>query len=102
VNQVTQKSFSTVADAAEFLRVPEDQVIAFEKGTKKPSLSNLLALEGLSIVVPQTDQCEFKFIDLFAGIGGFHYALQSLGAECVFASELNKSHKLVTNVDLKN
>lgn len=32
----------------------------------------------------------YKFIDLFAGIGGFHYALKSFGAKCVFASEIDK------------
>jgi DNA (cytosine-5)-methyltransferase 1 len=36
-----------------------------------------------------------RYIDLFAGIGGFHQAMNAFGAECVFASEWDKDCQAV-------
>ncbi len=37
----------------------------------------------------------FSFIDLFAGLGGFRLALESLGAKCVYSNEWDKQVKEV-------
>lgn len=37
---------------------------------------------------------KFTFIDLFAGIGGFRLAMQSLGGKCLFSSEWDNDARL--------
>ena len=43
-----------------------------------------------NIPFPAPTKPKFKFIDLFAGIGGFRIAMQNLGGKCVYTSEWNK------------
>lgn len=45
---------------------------------------------------------KYKFIDLFAGIGGFHCAFHDLGAECVFASEIDNYARKTYEHNLKS
>lgn len=44
---------------------------------------------------------QYKFIDLFAGIGGFHLALHKLNQKCVFASELDKHARNTYELNFK-
>lgn len=44
----------------------------------------------------------YKFIDLFAGIGGFHLALHNLGAECVYASEWDEHARKTYELNFKS
>lgn len=46
------------------------------------------------IPFPEPKNPKFKFIDLFAGIGGFRIAMQNLGGKCVFTSEWDEKAKM--------
>ncbi len=52
-------------------------------------ISNIEEILFKSVPFPATDFPKFKFIDLFAGIGGFRIAMQNLGGACVFTSEID-------------
>lgn len=64
-------------------------------------ITNFVAEEALQygifdtfeIPFPPVENPKFKFIDLFAGIGGFRLAMQNLGGKCVFTSEWDKEAK---------
>jgi DNA (cytosine-5)-methyltransferase 1 len=49
-----------------------------------------LLYEVNDVPFPTPADYKFKFIDLFAGIGGFRIAMQKLGGKCVFTSEWDK------------
>tara|TARA_R110001599_G_scaffold57341_1_gene157653 strand:+ start:3211 stop:4434 length:1224 start_codon:yes stop_codon:yes gene_type:complete len=52
-----------------------------------------LLFEVENVPFPTPENYTFKFIDLFAGIGGFRLAMQNVGGKCVFTSEWEPSAK---------
>ena len=63
------------------------------------NITNVLAEEALQygifetfdIPFPAVKNPKFKFIDLFAGVGGFRLAMQNLSGKCVYSSEWSLS-----------
>jgi len=79
----------------------ERTVRGWETGEHKPSKGKLEAITNLEQELLKirarapyrfnsSNKPEFKFIDLFAGIGGIRLPFQELGGECVLTSEWDK------------
>lgn len=86
---LTQKDF---ADALGMGKNGERTLRRWENGESSPSNIELEHILNFAKTIPFKDeqQNEFRFIDLFAGIGGIRIPFQELGGKCVFSSEWDK------------
>lgn len=85
-------------EMSDFLDITETKLVKLENNEKliSPTMKN--KLEKFPDEFPfkkkfESKYNDFKFIDLFAGIGGIRLPFQKNGGECVFSSEWNKHAK---------
>lgn len=88
---LSQQAFATLLGMKEN---GERTIRGWEAGEHIPTntkFEQILALPEYAPYRPQhTQTTSFRFIDLFAGIGGIRLPFQQLGGECVFSSEWDK------------
>lgn len=66
----------------------------WERGEAVPRQAVLTVLEDLVRGPAEPEEPAFRFIDLFAGIGGIRRGFEPLGGKCVFTSEWDRWAKL--------
>jgi DNA (cytosine-5)-methyltransferase 1 len=74
-----------------FIKLPPSDIIKYTSSEGHDIYQSYFQFVIDNIPFPTPKNPKFKFIDLFAGIGGIRLAFQEAGGECVFSSEWDKN-----------
>jgi DNA (cytosine-5)-methyltransferase 1 len=94
--ELRQRTGMSVEEVAEDLGYSASTIYRWERGETAPKAAVYRALEVIArfadspAVSKNDNQSGFRFIDLFAGIGGLRIGFQGIGGHCVFTSEWDK------------
>lgn len=94
--ELRQRTGLTVEEVADDLGYSASTIYRWERGETAPKAAVYRALEviarfaDVSAVSVNDIHSGFRFIDLFAGIGGLRIGFQGIGGHCVFTSEWDK------------
>lgn len=82
----------TLEEAAAFLQVSERTAYRYASGDSRPSALAISVLRKAAAWQQKSSPTRsFRFIDLFAGIGGLRLGFESIGGHCVFTSEWDEN-----------
>ncbi|AMN52356.1 cytosine methyltransferase [Labrenzia sp. CP4] len=92
--ELVAKTGLTLSEIAHELGVCERTVRRYVEGETRPKARDLQVVKGLSLasdsIATNSHEPAFRFIDLFAGIGGLRLGFEAIGGKCVFTSEWDK------------
>lgn len=96
-HELRQRLGMSVDEVAQELDCDLSTVYRWDRGETAPKAYVYRSLEMIGSLKPKpvqdapTGDLSFRFIDLFAGIGGLRIGFQSIGGHCVFTSEWDKN-----------
>lgn len=96
-SELRQMAGMSVEEVSSELGYCSSTVYRWERGDTSPKTAVYRALETIAKfnkveddAAAAADKINFRFIDLFAGIGGLRIGFQGIGGHCVFTSEWDK------------
>jgi DNA (cytosine-5)-methyltransferase 1 len=94
--ELRQRTGMSVEEVADDLGYSPSTIYRWERGETAPKAAVYRALEVIARFAEKPNardddnSTRFRFIDLFAGIGGLRIGFQEIGGHCVFTSEWDK------------